>query len=181
MDKQSHIFLADMKRPVIPFVLSAVLFFSSCHSPAGDQRHPGKDTILVDPANPQLPPPRHNPEFRTQVKKDAVGEYREKTGHVLGDFVVRLYQTSKTMYYRADVEYEGLPGADTIRLPDLGTAPQPVLQKGETKYSCVIGFLDNDKKFRELKLVYVTPKGNQFKITTLRHWVVTDHYRLVSQ
>ena len=29
-------------------------------------------------------------------------------------------------------------------------------------------------------LIYVTPKGNQFKITTLRHWHVSTHYRLVS-
>ncbi|GGA84725.1 hypothetical protein [Puia dinghuensis] len=170
-----------MKRPIFLFVLSPVLFFASCHSSAGDQRTPGNDTFLVDPSNPKLPPPKSNPEFRAQVKKDPVGEYREKTGHILGDFVVRLYQTSKTMYYRADVEYEGLPGTDTIKLPDLGTEPQPVLQKGETKYSCVIGFMDNDKKFRELKLVHVTPKGDQFKITTLKHWVVMDHYRLVSQ
>jgi hypothetical protein len=170
-----------MKRPIIPFALLTVLFLSSCHSPAGDQRSPGKDTLLVDPSNPQLPEPKHNPEVRAQVKKAPVAEYREKTGHIAGDFVVRLYQTSKTMYYRTEVEFEGLPGTDTIKLPDLGTEPQPVLQKGDAKYSCVIGFLDNDKQFREMKLIHVTPKGDQFKISTLKHWVVTDHFRLVSE
>jgi len=168
-----------MRKPASPFVLSAVLFLSACHSSAGDVRTPGKDTILVDLSKPQLPPPKRNPEFRARVDKEAVAEYREKTGNLLGDFVVRLYQTSKTMYYRADVEFEGLPGTDTVKLPDLGTEPHPVLQKGGDPYSCVIGFLDSDKKFRELKLVHV--KGDQLKITTLRHWVVTNHYRLVSQ
>jgi hypothetical protein len=47
------------------------------------------------------------------------------------------------------------------------------------QFSCIIGFLDNDKQFRELKLVQA--KGDQLKIATLRHWVVTDHFRLVSQ
>jgi hypothetical protein len=170
-----------MNTPIIPFVLSTVLFILSFHSPANGQRVPGKDTFLVDPSKPLLPPPRHNPELRTQVKKEPVAEYREKTGRPSGDFVVRLYQTSKTMNYRVDVDFEGLPGSDTVRLPDLGTEPHPVLQKGGTTYSCVIGFLDNDRQFREVKLVYVTPKGNQFKITTLRHWHVTTHYRLVGQ
>jgi len=161
------------------FVLIAVLFVSACHSSSADQRVPGKDTLLVDVSHPDLPPPKHNPEFRTHVKKEAVAEFEEKTRRLEGDFVVKLYQTPKTMAFRTDFEYEGLQGSDTIKLPDLGTEPHPVLQKGEDKYSCVIGFLDGDKKFRELKLVHA--KGAELKITTLRHWIVTDHYRLVSQ
>jgi hypothetical protein len=169
----------DMKKPLTPFALFSLLLFSACHSSNGDQRPAGKDTLLVDAANPQLSSPRHNPEFRAQVQKDPAAEYNEKTGNIAGDFAVRLYQTSKTMYYRVDVEYEGLPGSDTVKLPDLGNEPHPVLQKGSDKFSCIIGFLDNDKQFRELKLVHA--KGDQLKISTLRHWVVTDHYRLVSQ
>lgn len=177
--QKNPIFLSDMRTAANPFVLLAVLFLSACHPSAGDERSPGKDTILVDLSKPELPPPRHNPEFRARVSKEPVAEYREKTGHILGDFVVQLYQTSKTMYYRADLEFEGLPGTDTVKLPDLGTEPHPVLQKGGDNYSCIIGFLDSEKQFREIKLVRA--KGDQLKITTLRHWVVTDHYRLVSQ
>jgi hypothetical protein len=161
------------------FVLIAIVFVSACHSSSADQRVPGKDTLLVDVSHPDLPPPKHNPEFRTHVKKEAVAEFEEKTRRLEGDFVVKLYQTTKTMAFRTDFEYEGLQGSDTIKLPDLGTEPHPVLQKGEDKYSCVIGFLDGDKKFHELKLVHA--KGAELKITTLRHWIVTDHYRLVSQ
>lgn len=172
-----------MKKPLTPFVLFSLLLFSACHSSNGDQRAPGKDTLLVDAANPQLPPLRQNPEFRAQVKKEPVAEYKEKTGDPLnnGDFFVRLYQTQKTMYYRAEIGFEGLPGEDTIKLPDLGVEPHPMLQKGKDRYSCIIGFLDNDHQFRELKLVFVTDRGKQLKITTLRHWIVSNHYRLVSQ
>lgn len=168
-----------MRIPIIPFVPFVIVSFSACHTSTGDQRTPGKDTILVDVSHPKLPPHKHNPELRTRVNKEPVAEYREKTGRLEGDFVVQLFQTSKTMAFRVDVEYEGLPGSDTVKLPDLGAEPHPVLQKGGEPYSCIIGFLDNDKQFRELKLVRA--KGNQLKITTLRHWIVTDHYRLVSQ
>jgi hypothetical protein len=173
----------DMKTPLTPFVLFSLLLFSACHSSNGDRRTAGKDTLLVDPASPKLPPLRQNPEFRAQVKKEPIAEYKEKTDDPLnnGDFLVRLYQTPKTMYYRAEIEFEGLPGEDTIKLPDLGIEPHPVLQKGKDKYSCIIGLLDNDHQFRELKLVYVTDHGKQLKITTLKHWIVTNHYRLVSQ
>lgn len=165
-----------MKTPIIPF-LTSVLFILFCHIPASGQRA-RKDTFLVDPSKPVLPPPRENPEQRAHVKKEAVAEYREKTK--LGEFVVRMYQTSRTMYYRIDVDFEGLPGSDTVHLPDLGTEPRPAVQKGATDKSCLVGFLDNDNQFREVKLVFVTPKGNQFKITTVRHWHVSTHYRLVS-
>jgi len=169
-----------MKGPFIPIILCIVLLILANHSPANAQAHATKDTFLVDPSKPVLPPARHNSEDRPKVKKEPVSEYREPTGHPHGTFVVRLYETSKTMNYRIDVDYDGLPGDDTVKLPDLGNTPRPVLQKGSTPLSCVIGFLDKDNQFPEIKLVYVTPKGNQFKITTLRHWHVSTHYRLVS-
>ena len=168
-----------MKTPITAFVIFAAFCFSDCHSSSADQRVHGNDTVVVDATHPHLPAPRQNPEFRSQVKKEPVAEYREKTDRIEGDFVVRLYQTSKTMAFRVDMEYEGLPGDDTIRLPDLGSEPKPAVRQGAEKLSCVIGFTDNDKQFRELKLVHAN--GNQLKITTLKHWVVTDHYRLVSR
>ncbi len=168
-----------MKTP-ISFVLFAVLFFSPVilHPPI--RGFPVKTPCSWMYPTRSFRRPNTIPEFRTQVKKEPVAEYREKTGRqVEGDFDVKLYQTSKTMAFRVDIEYEGMPGSDTIKLPDLGTEPQPVLQKGADKHSCVIGFLDNDRNFREFKLVHA--KGDELKITTLRHWVVTDHFRLVSQ
>ena len=166
-----------MKTPT--FVLTIVLFLAACHSSSSDERVPGKDTVLVDVSHPVLPPPKRNPEFRTEVKRDAVAQFSEPTGLPEGDFSVKLYQTGKTVAFRVEMEYAGLPGTDTIKLPDLGTEPHPVLKKGAENFSCIIGFLDNDKQFRELKLVRA--KKNVLKITTLRHWVVSDHYRLVSQ
>jgi hypothetical protein len=166
-----------MKTPT--FVLTIVLFIAACHSSTTDVPSPGKDTVLVDLAHPVLPPPKRNPEFRAAVKKDAVAQFNEPTGLPEGDFSVKLYQTGKTVAFRVEMEYAGLPGTDTVKLPDLGTEPHPVLKKGADNFSCIIGFLDNDKQFRELKLVRA--KKDVLKITTLRHWVVSDHYRLVSQ
>jgi hypothetical protein len=166
-----------MKTPT--FVLTIVLFLAACQSSSSDERVPGKDTVLVDVSHPVLPPPKRNPEFRSELKKEAVAQFSEPTGLPEGDFSVKLYQTRKTVAFRVEMEYAGLPGTDTIKLPDLGTEPHPVLKKGAENFSCIIGFLDNDKQFRELKLVRA--KKNVLKITTLRHWVVSDHYRLVSQ
>jgi hypothetical protein len=41
--------------------------------------------------------------------------------------------------------------------------------------------LDNDHRFRELKKVYVADKGQELKITTLKHYMVTEDYRLMGQ
>jgi len=164
--------------PVCAFLLVIVLLMA-CHSSSGNLRQHGKDTAVVDLNQPHLPAFKHNPEFRHQVKREPVAEYHEKTGNIAGDFTVRLYQTPKTMYFRLDIEWEGLPGSDTVKVPDIGTPPRPVLQKGSEKTSCIVGFLDNDNRFREQKLIHT--KGNQLKITMLRHWIVTDSYRLVAE
>lgn len=168
-----------MRLTLTLFVLSAALFISACNSTETDPRIPGKDTIVVDAAHPRFPQRKHNPEFRSQVAQKPVAEFRKPTGRPEGDFHVALYQTAKTMAYRVEMEFEGLPGTDTVKFPDLGTEPHPVLKNGSDDFSCIIGFLDNDKQFRELKLVRAN--GNNLKISTLRHWVVTDHFRLVSQ
>jgi len=160
--------------------LLVILAISACHSPSAE-----KDTATDSPAaqRPALPMFKRNPEVRTHVKKEPVAEYQVKTDNRLNDmyFSVRLYETPLTMKYLARVEFEGITGEDTIRLPDIGTPPHPVLQKGPEKYACIIGLQDNNKAFRELKKVYVTEKGQQLKITTLKHYMVTENYRLVSQ
>lgn len=164
----------------MPVFLVIVLAIPACHSPANA---PDVPTDSPAAGRRDLPMFKRNPEFRTQIKKEPIAEYSVKTENSLNDlyFSVRLYETSLTMKYLAKVEFEGLTGEDTIKLPDLGTPPHPVLQKGPEEYSCIVGLLDNNKDFRELKKVYVTDKGQQLKITTLKHYTVTENYRLVNQ
>jgi hypothetical protein len=164
---------------LVTVALSAAVTFSACHSPA-------PAPVPTDSAaakRPALPMFRRNPEHRAHVKKEAVAEYKVRTANTLNElyFSVSLYETSETMKYLVKMDFEGLTGEDTIKLPDMGTQPHPVLQKGPEKYSCIVGFPDNDKNFRELKKVYVTDKGQELKITTLKHYIVTEDYRLVGQ
>jgi hypothetical protein len=160
-----------------PFVL--ICYFSACRShttdPADSDSGAGKKSHLL--------PFKRNPETRAPVRKEPVAEYRVRTDDSLNEswFSVRLYETSKTMRYRIEMEFQGLTGTDTLKLPDLGRPPQPAIEKGKEKYACILGLLDNDHKFREMKMVYVTPKEQSLKITTLKHYVVTENYRLVGQ
>ncbi|HEY4289516.1 MAG TPA: hypothetical protein VGN00_20585 [Puia sp.] len=160
--------------------LSAAVILSACHS---NSRETNTTTDSAAAHHPALPMFRRNPEHRDHVKKEAVAEFKVRTTNTLNElyFTVSLYETSETMKYLAKVDFEGLTGEDTIKIPDVGTPPHPVLQKGPEKYSCIVGFLDHDKNFRELKKVYVTDKGQELKITTLKHYRVTEDYRLVGQ
>lgn len=164
----------------IAVALLVPVFFPACHS---NSANPAVVTDTPAKARPVLPMFKRNPELRSHVKKEPVAEYRVKTDNKLNDlyFTVRLYETPVTMKYAARVEFEGLTGEDTIKLPDMGSEPHPELQKGPEKYSCIIGLLDNNHQFRELKKVYVTDKGQELKITTLKHYMVTEDYRLVGQ
>jgi hypothetical protein len=163
-------------------VLSLVSTFvlPGCHSSAK-----APDATIDSPAaaRPALPMFKRNPEFREHVSKDPIAEYKVKTDSKLNDmyFSVQLFETKETMKYRAKVDFEGMGGDDTVKLPDMGTPPKPVLQKGPEEYSCIIGLMDNNNRFRELKKVYVTEKGKELKITTLKHYMVTEDYRLVGQ
>lgn len=159
-------------------LLSFSILFISCHSSPPDQTASNADSAAAKPPVDAI----HNPEFREQVKKEAVTEYKEKVHDLLNPnwfFSVRLYETSKTLMYRVNMRYEELEANDTLKLPDLGTPPKPVIQKGKDNYSCMIGFMDNDNRFREYKLVSV--KGDQLAIKSIRHYAVTQGYRLVDE
>jgi hypothetical protein len=115
------------------------------------------------------------PEYRDSVSKRPVAEHQEEVDNPLNDwyFSVKLYETPKTFQYLIKLKYEEIQGEDTLKLPNFGTLPKPVLQKGKEKYSCIIGFMDKENKFREYKKVHV--KENHLKITALRHYAVATY------
>ena len=120
-------------------------------------------------------PASNVPAERTDSKKEAVASYRIKTDDPLNDwfFSVSLFETKKTFHYLMKLEFETIEGTDTLKLPNFGTMPEPVIRKGPEKYSAIIGFLDKDKQFREYKKVYVV--GDKLKVTALKHYGVATY------
>ncbi len=115
------------------------------------------------------------PQFRDTVSKQPVAQHVEKVDNPLNDwyFSVKLYETPKTFHYLIKLRFEEIQGEDTLKLPNFGTLPKPVIQKGSEKYSCIIGFMDKENKFREYKKVYV--QGSRLKITALKHYAVATY------
>lgn len=136
-----------------------------------------KETAVVQeaPKDSVVSPVAQIPLERKEVKTEPVAEYRVKTENPLNDwyFRVRLYETPKTFHYLIKLQYEEISGQDTLKLPNFGAMPQPVIQKGTEQYSCIIGFMDKDNKFREYKKVFV--KENTLKIVALKHYGVREH------
>jgi hypothetical protein len=116
--------------------------------------------------------PENVPLERDSVKKEPVAEYKVRTDNPLNEwyFQVRLYETPKTFQYLIRLQYEEIRGEDTLKLPNFGLPPQPVIRKGPEEYSCIIGFLDKDQNFREYKKVFV--KDNTLKIVSMKHYGV---------
>lgn len=115
------------------------------------------------------------PLYRDTVSQEPVAGYRVKTDNPLNDwyFSVKVYETKKTFQYVMRLQFEEISGTDTLKLPNFGTNPQPEIRKGPERYSCIIGFLDKDKQFREYKKVYVV--GDKLKITALKHYAVATY------
>ncbi|MBO9204558.1 MULTISPECIES: hypothetical protein [Niastella] len=152
-----------------------------CLLAAGCRETAPKDTVKTEdaakttvPAD-QTPPAEKVPMYRTAVSGEPVAEYKQKTENPLNDwyFSVKLYETSKTFQYLMKLKYEEMEGEDTLFLPNVGTPPKPVIQKGEDKLSCIVGFMDNHDQFREYKKVYV--KNDQLKVTSLKHYSVVTY------
>jgi hypothetical protein len=110
---------------------------------------------------------------RDSVKTAPVASYSVRTDNPLNEwyFKVQLFETPQTFKYLVKLQFEEIQGEDTLTLPNLGKMPEPVIQKGPDKYSCILAFKDQDGQVREYKKVYV--KKNSLKITALKHYAVT--------
>jgi len=150
---------------LIPVIL-ILIGFQRCHN-----NHNASST--KNSADSAIYPSDTIPVFRKQIKKDPVAEYRIRTDNPLNDwyFSVRMFETPKTFYYLLKMEFEEIRGEDTIKLPNFGIEPKPVIRKGKDKYSCIIGFLDRNNQFREYKMVYVND-GMHLKLVALNHYSV---------
>ena len=146
---------------------AVLLFFISCssdNSSSSSQKKPGAETAIEKPVISEL---------RDSVKAAPVATYSERTDNPLNEwyFKVQLFETPQTFKYLVKLQFEEIQGEDTLTLPNLGTMPEPVIQPGTEKYSCILAFKDQDGLVREYKKVYV--KNNSLKITALKHYAVT--------
>ena len=148
-------------------VLSAFAFLISCsENPDGTTKEKtGQQNI--EPAKAVVPTTRDS------VRKNAVASFSERTDNPLNEwyFKVELFETPQTFKYLVKLQFEEIQGEDTLVLPNLGIMPEPLIQKGPDKYSCILAFKDQDGEVRDYKKVYV--KNNSLKITALKHYAVT--------
>ena len=151
----------------IPLLILSILI--SCQNSQKKEKISEKKKDRVISKTPYINP------VRDEVRKQAVVSYSEKIDNPLNDwyFRVELFETKNSFHYLVKLQYEEIRGTDTLKLPNFGRMPEPVIKKGEEQYSCIIGFLDKEDKFREYKKVYV--KDNVLKITTLRHYSVRSY------
>lgn len=130
-----------------------------------------RESIQEQAEQPTINPADTIPPFRSIVKKDAVASFVQKTDNPLNDwyFKVTIFETPKTFHFLMKMQYEEIRGLDTLKLPNLGVQPEVQIKKGPDPFSCIIGFLDKDKQFKEYKKVFV--KNNVLKVVTLNHYV----------
>jgi hypothetical protein len=148
-------------------VLAAVTLLISCSENSTDTTKEKTRQKNIEPAKAVIPTTRDS------VRKNAVASYSERTDNPLNEwyFKVELFETPQTFKYLVKLQFEEIQGEDTLILPNLGTMPEPLIQKGPDKYSCILAFKDQDGEVRDYKKVYV--KNNSLKITALKHYTVT--------
>jgi hypothetical protein len=126
----------------------------------------GGDSVVYDYGN--------IPRERKDVNPNAVKTYSEtiKSFETTDEFKVSLFETKQTFHYLIKIQYKNLDEEDTLKVPDFGIRPSVAIVKGDSiRPSCIVGFYDEKKQFRESKLVYF--EDNSLKVKVLKHYAVT--------
>ncbi len=83
-------------------------------------------------------------------------------------FGVHIYETNFTFKYLLRMQHGGMHITDTLKVPNFGTLPVVRIRPGKDKMSCIIGFLDQNKEFKEYKKLVAD--GNQMKLIVLKKY-----------
>lgn len=115
------------------------------------------------------------PAIRKEVSKAPVASYLIAIGDpkLQRKFGVEVFETPFTFKYLLAMQYDGMLQSDTLKIPDFGTWPVVAIKPGEDKLSCIIGFLDREKQFKEYKLL--TAKDDQLKLIVLKRYAVASN------
>jgi hypothetical protein len=145
------------------FIISTAIFFLSCNSNTANNLQPG-DSVVYTTSRIH--------EIRKTINPNAVKTYSEtiKSFETTDEFKVSLFETKQTFKYLIKISYKNLDAEDTLNVPNFGEVPAVEIKKGDKRPSCIIGFLDNNKQFRESKLIYF--EEDKIKVHVLKHYGV---------
>ncbi|MEP6683976.1 MAG: hypothetical protein ABJA35_11980 [Parafilimonas sp.] len=148
------------------FVILTMLFLLSCGT--NNDSSQKKDSVVLNYKN--------IPEERSTVNPNAVKTYAEtvKSFETTDEFKVSLFETKKSFKYLIKIQYKQLDEEDTLRIPNFGIEPSVEIEKGDSlRPSCILGFYDEKKQFRESKLIFF--EDDKLKVKVLQHYAVSTY------
>jgi hypothetical protein len=115
------------------------------------------------------------PEIRENVNKAPVASYVIPMGDPKLDrkFGVQIFETPFTFKYLLMMFHDGTEQQDTLYIPDIGVSPVIQIKPGRDTLSCIIGFLDKEKIFREYKML--SANNDQLRLTTLKKYSLSTN------
>lgn len=140
-----------MKKTLLPLVTGfAAIIFAACNS---------KPAVTTE---------------RQTVNPAPVKTYQEivKSEETTDTFNIALYETKYTFKYLIKINYKGIETTDSLRIPNMGYEPTPEIKEGQTRPSCIIGFLDDKKQFMEGNEVLF--EDNKLRFHTLKTYNVSE-------
>ncbi len=151
-------------KPGLVFCMLINTVITGCHS--NNLNNATCDSIIYT---------KHVSETRLSVSLSAVKVYNEvvKSFETIDTFKVYLYETNQTFKYLIKINYKQLNAEDTLRIPNFGINPEIEIRKGNKRPSCIIGFLDNRRQFRESKMVSF--ENSEIKVHVLKHYAVATY------
>ncbi len=145
------------------YVASLIVLFLSCNTNTANNKSAEDSVVYVTDKIP---------ETRSNINPKPVKTYNEtvKSFETTDQFKVSLFETKETFHYLIKISYKNLDAEDTLNVPNFGETPSVEIVKGDKRPSCIVGFLDNNKQFRESKLIFF--EGNKIEVHVLKHYGV---------
>jgi len=148
------------------FYLFIIVFIYSCVQKNNDRGNEEKTEVVSNDTISVI---------RKSISNKPVATYVIPMGNPKLDrkFGVEIFETRETFKYLLVMYNDGTVQDDTLTVPNFGISPVIKINPGKEKLTCIIGFLDKKKEFREYKML--STKNGQLALTTLKRYAVATY------
>lgn len=88
------------------------------------------------------------------------------------DMVIQVFPSAKNDVYRLDMQYGQNKASDEVTLPPREYYQKVALRQGSTDDECILGIVDKDGKFLEMKSIKCSTTS--IKVTTLKAFYISN-------
>lgn len=145
-----------------------LLLITACHENQSKRSTQSKEKEKKEHIEKKEKPVHQKPDINTPVVTFEANTEDEVTDN---DFIVKVFPTNTTDVFEVEIRYGGNVAKDDVTMVPKEYYKKISLRKGSNDNECILGFIDTEGNFKEMKSI--TASSTKIGIKTLKAYYLS--------